>query len=463
MNLINLKNISTLLLAASRKIIYSSLVVLILSFPSYALQIVDSEIQDVLKKLVGPILEASGTNPEEVTIYVIADKSINAFVANGRNIFISTELIARFNDPDILKGVVAHELGHIAGGHLVRRDEKIREIQNQSMLATGLLGALSAISGNPTAIMGSLMGPSHVFYKEFLSYSRTQEASADQAAVRFLHDSNNSVKGLMKLLNYFDIMERRGYKEPNPYSRTHPLSRSRISSVKYALSRESRGGGSTASEREQYSRIVAKLRGFLKNVEIPKEGENTSSDLDRFSQKYRDVVYLYSIHQTDEALSVLENLIKIEPHNGYLHEMKAQILFRSGDFKKSLESYRIAVSYIDNPILKAEYAVSSAHYVESVEDEYEKRNILEEVVTLLESVILQNIKNPYIYRVLGTAYGKLGDLGYANLMLAEEAFMSGKIADAEQFIISAKRNSRKRTRLNLRIDDIMKQIKNLKS
>ena len=82
---------------------------------------------------------------------------------------------------------------------------------------------------------------------------------------------------------------------------------------------------------------------------------------------------------------------------------------------------------------------------------------------MLESVLLQNIKNPYIYRVLGTAYGKLGDLGYANLMLAEEAFMSDKIADAEQFIRKAKRNSGKRTRLNLRIDDIIKQIKNLKS
>lgn len=461
MSLINLKNILTRLQAASRKVFILPLICLII-LPSFSLQIVDSEIQDVLKKLVDPIFKAAGMNTDEVTIYVIADKSINAFVAGGRNIFISTELIARFNDPDILKGVVAHELGHISGGHLVRREAKMREIQNQSMIATGLLGALSALSGNPNAVMGSVMGPSHVFYKEFLAYSRSQEAAADQAAVKYLHKSKNSVKGLMKILLYFDLLERSGYKEVNPYSSTHPLSSSRLSSVKFAFEHELRGVGSTDIEREEYSRIVAKLRGFLRNVEVGDRHKNYNYDLDNFAKRYEKVVYLYNTHNTDSALTELEGLIKIEPHNGYLHELKAQILFRSGRLKESIASYKRAISYVDNPILKAEYAVSLAQYVEYIEDPKAEEKALREVVDLLESVLSKDVRNPYIYRILATAYGKLGDLGYANLMLAEEALMHGKIEDSERFIKIAKANSRNRTRLNIKIEDIMRQLKNLK-
>lgn len=461
MSQINLKSISTLLRVVSKRLA-AILLVTMFSLPAFSLQIVDSEIDDALKSLVDPIFKSSGINPKEISVYVIADKSINAFVANGRNIFISTELIARFNDPDILKGVVAHELGHITGGHLVRRAAKMEEIQRQSMVATGLLGALSALSGNPSAVMGSLMGPSHVFYKEYLAYSRTQEASADQAAVKYLHDSNNSVRGLLKLLSFFSINERRAYKQINPYSLTHPLSGSRLSAIKFAFEHEPRGAGSTAREREKYARIVAKLRGFLRNVERKDGEEGYNSDLDPFSRKYEEVVSLYSSHKTEEAKELLEGLIKIEPHNGYLREMKAQILFRSGDLKSALESYKIAVFYVDNPILKAEYAVSLAHYVETIDDESEKDKILKEVIDLLESVISHDIKNPYIYRILATAYGKVGDIGYANLMLAEEAMMHRKIADAKKFLRISKANSRNRTRLNLKIDDIMKQIKNLK-
>lgn len=465
MKLINLKNIlilPPLILSFSvlRKYIFFILFTLTIHFHASAIQIVDSEVEDVIKELVNPILEAAGAQPGDVKFYILLDKDINAFVYDGRNIFISTELISAFNDPDVLKGVVAHELGHIHGGHLVRRDEKIREINRQSMIAMGLLGVASALSGNPDVVVGSVLGQSHLFSRDFLAYSRSQEASADQAAVKFLHESNNSVIGILKLQEYFSKKERQSYREINPYATTHPLSESRLSSLRLAYKNESKNMMSSDKEKQMYSRIVAKLRGFLK----PVESSNISyyqGDLDPFAQKYENAIIYYEKSDTDAAIKILNELLEKEPKNGYLYELKGQILFKSGKIIPALDAYKKSVSFVKNPITKAEYAVALANSVDLYDSESKREEVLEEVVELLESVLSSNMKNPYIYRILATAYGKLGDLGYSNLMLAEEALLQHKYEDSARFAKLSKKYSKNRTRLNIKIEDIISDIKNI--
>jgi len=460
MKLTSLKSTLTQLLetvnaSSIRSLIFS----VIFSVSANAIEIVDSEVDDVIKKLVSPILEAAGTNPQEIKFHILLDNNINAFVYQGRNIFISSELITAFNDPDVLKGVVAHELGHIEGGHLVRRDEKIREIQKQSMVAMGLLGAAAAIGGRPDILLGGALGQSHLFSREYLSYSRSQEASADQAAVKFLHGSKNSVIGIVKLNEYFAKKEKQSYKDLNPYATTHPLSESRLSSLSLALKDEPASYRSSDQERKEYSRIVAKLRGFLNKSEMH---DSIGMPLDEFSKSYQSSIASYEKHDTQSAIKKLDKLIAKEPHNGYLYELKGQILFRSGDIMGSVASYKQAVEYINNPITKAEYAVSLSNAVDSYKNKTERDEALNNVVNLLESVLASDLKNPYIYRVLATAYGKLGDLGYSNLMLSEEALMQYRYEDAERFAHIAEKHSKNRARLKLKVDDIIKEVRNLR-
>jgi predicted Zn-dependent protease len=424
-----------------------------------AVQIIDSEVEDGIKKLITPIFEAAGVQPGDVNFYILLDENINAFVYKGRNIFISTELITSFNDPDVLKGVVAHELGHIHGGHLARRDEKIRELNRQSMIAMGLLGIGAVLSGNPAAIMGGALGHSHIFDRDFLAYSRSQEAAADQAAVKFLHKSDNSVIGILKLQEYFTKKEKQIYGEINPYSVTHPLSSNRLASLRIAYNQEPIGMRSSDEERKIYSRIVAKLRGFLKPVES--NSIIYQGDLDSFARQYEDAISYHERNDEKSAIKTINKLIDQEPDNGYLYELKGQILFKAGDVMSALESYKKAVSYIKNPITKAEYAVALANSVDFYGNQEKREEVLEEVVVLLESVLASNMKNPYIYRILATAYGKLGDLGYTNLMLAEEALLQQKYEDANRFAKIAKKHSKNRTRLKIKIEDIMSEVRNL--
>ena len=443
-----------------RRIILISL--FLLSHPAFSIvQVIDSETEDVVRELVTPILRAAGEDPTTVRFYVLLDESINAFVAGGRNIFINTGVITAFNDPDVLKGVVAHELGHMAGGHLARRDEKVRELQKQSIVAMSLLGVAALASGRPDALLGGLSGHSHLLTRDYLSYSRSQESAADQAAVRFLHESHNTLKGLIKLQEYIIQKNSQYLKERNPYASTHPLSPDRLSALQIELEEEPKGFRTSDKEKKDYARLVGKLRGFLKRIDH--SGGAMQSDLDPFSRNYEKAIVLYEKHDAVAAMKVLNDLIRQEPENGYLYELKGQILFRAGAILESLEYYKKAIFYVQNPLMKAEYAVALVNSIDFYDTQKKKQEVLNEVVSLLESVLAADLKNPYIYRMLATAYGKLGDLGYSNLMLAEEALMEHKYGEAKKFAELAEKDSKNRSRLKLKVDDIMREVKNLTS
>jgi len=231
------------------------------------------------------------------------------------------------------------------------------------------------------------------------------------------------------------------------------LSDSRLATLKLALEEEPKGYGSSALERKEYSRIVAKLRGFLKRSNVAVGVDQ--SDLDDFSKKYEKAIILYEKYDTSGAIVILNELISIEPENGYLYELKGQILFRSGQVLESLDSYKKAVKYVKNPMMKAEYALAISNSIDFYHSAAEKQAALNEVVSLLESVLASDLRNPYIYRLLATAYGKLGDLGYSNLMLAEEALMQHKYKESKQFAKLAEKHSGNRAGLKLKIEDIM--------
>ena len=410
----------------------------------------DEEVETVVKKLATPIILAAGVNPEEINFYIVLDQDVNAFVYGGRNIFIDTGLLTLFNDPDVLKGVIAHELGHITGGHIARREEQIKRLLPQ-FIFTNLLGVAAMLGGSGELGGAILSGSSHSLERSMLRHSRENESSADQAAFQYLQRSHNSNAGLLKLLQYFQS-EKRHFDQLNPYASTHPIDRERISAVKLSVANSSNHYQSSDEEKKQYSMIVAKLRGFIEPIgNILKYNQK---DLDPTARRYELAVALFRKPDLKAALVKINELILEEPKNPYFYELKGQMLFENGYIKEAASAYKVATELLPSSyLIKLEYAIAL------INETFSKHNgDMQTALKILQYVAYKQPDSPWVYRNLAIAYGKLGDLVRSNLMLAEEAVLMQNYVEAKKFIYNAKKYARKDKKLLLKIEDLEKII-----
>jgi predicted Zn-dependent protease len=427
------------------------LISFLLSFSAYSAEIItDEEVETVIKQISRPIILAAGINPEDIKFYIILDKEVNAFVYGGRNIFINTGLISLFNDPDVLKGVIAHELGHITGGHIARREEQIKQLL-PSFLFTNLLGIAAMVGGAGELGSALLSGSSHSLERSMLRHSRENESSADQAAFQYLYRSHNSSAGLAKLLQYFQSQSRR-FDQISPYVRTHPIDRERISAVKLSMVNFPDNYQSSLAEKKQYGMIVAKLRGFIEPVDYILK--NNQSDLDQMARQYELAVALFRKPNLNAALIKMNELILAEPNNPYFYELKGQMLFENGRIAEAVRAYKEAVNlFPTSSIIKLEYAIAL------INDNSGKSNSeLQEAVKILQSIVYKQLDSPLIYRNLAIAYGKLGNLAYSNLMLAEGAILQNNYSEARKFIYNAKKYAKNDKKVLLKIEDVQRAL-----
>jgi predicted Zn-dependent protease len=411
----------------------------------------DSEVVDAVNKIILPICKAAKIIPTNV--YILISDEINAFVTQGNELFINTGLIAAFNDPDVLKGVVAHELAHLASGHPTVRDKKVEELMSQSIL-TSLLGLSAILTGNPELGMAILMGGRHATQSMYLKYSREQETIADRLAVQYLHEAGTSVSGFMKLTEHFAKQELY-FEQQNitPYMLTHPLSKERLKAVReYSLQEKKDHNihSTTEFEKDSYDRVVAKLRAFLHPDQYFKDRE----DLTAFAKEYGDAIAYYRKGQFAHSFEILDKLLEQHPTDGYLHELKGQFLLETGKPELAMDEYKKAIMYLGQQSgVKTDYAIMLIDSSDPSNDK-DRASIQEAIAMLNEPSVFTRQKNPYIYRKLAVAYGKLGLLGYSNLMLAEEALLLQKESEAIKFLKSAKHYADSDSKLQLKIDDI---------
>lgn len=421
------------------------------SSQAYAAGIInDEEVETVIKQMAKPILLAAGVNPEEVKFYIVLDQNVNAFVYGGRNIFINTGLITLFNDPDVLKGVIAHELGHITGGHIARREEQIKRLLPQ-FLFTNLLG-VAAILGGAGDLGGAILsGSSHSLERSMLRHSRENESSADQAAFQYLQRSHNSNAGLLKLFQYFQT-EKRHFDQLNPYASTHPIDNERINALKFSVASLSNKYQSTDEEKKRYAMIVGKLRGFIEPVDnILKYNQK---DLDPEARKYELAVALFRKPDIRAALVKINELIAEEPNNPYFYELKGQMLFENGYIRESVSAYKVAAE-----LLPSSYLIQLEYAVALINDSASKSNgDMQVALNILQQVAHKQPNSPWVYRNLAIAYGKLGDLARSNLMLAEEAILFQNYNEAKKFIYNAKKYATKDKKMLLKIEDLQKVV-----
>jgi len=244
------------------------LALVILSFPARAesgpIIIRDTEIENVLKIWTEPVIKASKLDPAAIRFVLVQSKNMNAFVAGGPNIFLYSGLLEKTDNPAQVIGVVAHELGHISGGHLVRGRGAIENASYESMLGT-ILGIGAAIAtGNGGVGAAVAAGAQSTALNKYLAFSRVQESSADQAGLSALEKAGYSPKGMRDFMHKLESQELLPASQQSEYVRTHPLTRNRVDALSAGLARsEHKDVALPAVWIDQHARIIAKLTAFI--------------------------------------------------------------------------------------------------------------------------------------------------------------------------------------------------------
>lgn len=410
----------------------------------------DAEIETVLRELANPIFDVAGLTSESVTIYIVNNDDINAFVAGGQNMFFHTGLLQQSEKPDMLVGVMAHEIGHIAGGHLVKNRDEYKSTALKATVGY-VLGIAVAAAGQPDVGQAIAHGSGHVATRQLLKYTRSHEEAADQAALSYLDKLKISPKGLVELLNRLYQKETTLYGNLNPYTLTHPLSSERIEFIENHI-KDSPVAYSPISARLQrnFKRSVIKLNAFLGSPQdiLKKYPESDTSTYARYS---RAIAY-YKLPNIDKSISEITALVNSYPNDPYFNELKGQILFENGKVSQSIPFYQKAADlYPESDLIKVELAVAQIAS--------EKPNLRKKAVTNLQQAVHGGEKdNGFAWRQLAIAYGKNGDLGMSNVALAEEALLAGKKDDVQLFVQRARDHIKAGTPADLRLNDIIDSL-----
>jgi predicted Zn-dependent protease len=388
----------------------------------------DAETEALFNDMSRPILEAAGLRPENVQVVLIQDKSINAFVAGGQIVYIHSGLIAAADNANEVQGVIAHEVGHITGGHVIRIQEGVK-VATHIMLLSLVLGAAAMAAGAGEAGAGIMAAGQQAAMGKFLAFSRTQESAADAAGASFLAKSGTNGEGLLSFFKKLQNQEfRYAIPQDNGYARTHPLSGERISALEDSVKNAPGWKRATDPKLEaRFQRVKAKLSGYVEDptrtlIAYPESNKSVPA---RYARAYAWHKSAYP----DKALAEAESLLAEQPNDPFFLELKGQILLESGRPAAALESLRQAVRYApDQPLI----AALLGHALISTE----KPDNFEEAKTVLRAAIGRDNSNPFAWYQLGIVYDREGDPGRAALATAERYNLQGEprlaLVNAEQ-------------------------------
>jgi predicted Zn-dependent protease len=400
--------------------------------PAHAQSILrDAETESLLRDISRPLIAASGLRPEDVQVVLINDDSINAFVAGGQIVYIHSGLITRAANANEVQGVIAHELGHITGGHIIRMGEGVRAATGISLLSL-LLGAAAMAAGGAEAGAAIMSMGQRAAIGQFLAFSRTQEASADQAGATYLRQAGISGRGSLAFFERLQNQEfRLNIPQEDSYERTHPLNRERLAVLEPMYKADPAWDRPTPPElEERFQRVRAKLIGFV---------DDPRRTLQRYPERDRSmparIARAYAWHRNshpEKAIAEIDSLLAERPTDPYFLELRGQILLETGRPREALESLRQSVSRApDQPLISA----MLGHALISTEDSAH----FEEAKQVLRAAVNRDNTNPFAWYQLGIVYDREGDQARAALATAERYNLIGQpalaLANAEQAML----------------------------
>jgi predicted Zn-dependent protease len=391
----------------------------------------DAETEALLRDMSYPLIEASELEPENVEIVLINDPSINAFVAGGQVVYIHTGLLSAADTANEVQGVIAHELGHITAGHVVRFEERTRGAQGITLLSL-LLGVGAALAGAGDAALGAIMAGQQAAMGSFLAFNRNQEAATDLAGARYLSGAGISGRGMISFfekLRNFEI--RRGYSQADEaaYGRTHPLSGDRIQTLRGLLTRDPAWDAPDDPDiQRRFEAMQAKLYGYLAPPQrtFNQYPESDQSVPGRYARAYA----YHKDAQVDRALAEADSLLAEDPDNPYFLELKGQILLESGRPEDALIPLRRATEItLNQPLIAGMFG----HALIATEDTAN----YSEAERVLRAAVAKDRYNPFAWYQLGVVYAERGDMPRARLASAEQLVMRRNYPEALRNAVAA--------------------------
>jgi predicted Zn-dependent protease len=396
----------------------------------------DAEIEQLLREYTQPILRVAGLTQQNIQVVIINDRSFNAFVADGRRIFVNGGALVQAETPNQIIGVLAHETGHIAGGHLARLREQLAAASTQSILAM-ILGVGAMVAGSRSGNSGlsqggiaALSGPGAAIQNSLFGYLRAQEDQADRAGVKFLTASGQSAKGMHETFKRLadQMLYQTAYL--NPYLQSHPLPSERVAALEGMAKASPYWNTKDPPELQaRHDLIRAKLFGFLERPDsVARRYPPADTSL---AARYARAISALRFADGRAAAAQIDALIQSQPQNPYFHELKGQMLLEAGRPAEAIAPLRAAIQLAPNPALiqiMLGQALVASH----------DRARLNEAVSILQVALTREPESAEGYSQLAMAYGQKNDLAHADLASAQAAFMRGDIKTAREIAARAK-------------------------
>ncbi len=407
----------------------------------------DAETENYLAQVIKPLFKAAGVNFNSNNIFIVNDTSLNAFVSDGNYMFVNTGTLLNIDDTNELAGILAHETGHILGGHIVRQKLKMEKMQ-YAMLGSMLAAGAAAVStGRGDAAMAVILGSQSSALNSMLNYQVEEERSADESAVKLLAKTKQSTAGLKRFMRKIKQQNALSGVEESDYFRTHPMTNERISHFNEAAKNNHFNAFSPLDA--ELAMIKAKFSAFMLDTAKVKRlypaGKNDAPS------RYAHAVLDFRLGNVAEALAEIDNLIALQPNNPYFYELKGQFLFESGQTAASISAYDKALKILpDSPLLK----ISMAQAV--LENSPNKTQAQKAAALLLQSLVSR--PSPTAWQLLARAYDISGKKAASYYAAAEFNYAIGNLEGADKQVKRAKKSQPDKSVL-LKLDDLQERIK----
>ncbi|MDH4983899.1 M48 family metalloprotease [Hyphomicrobium sp. D-2] len=415
----------------------------------------DTEIENVLNDYAQPLFKAAGFGAGRIRMRIVQSDAFNAFVLDGKNVFVHTGTLMQANTPNEVIGVIAHETGHITGGHMAALRARIAKDQTRALLAQILgIGLMVAggVSGSDSlggAGQGVMFGGNEVIMRSLLAERRQQESAADQAGLTLLNATRQSGRGMLTTFERFAAQEYISDAQKEAFARSHPLSTDRLARLRKLVETSPHYGNKDSAELQlRHDLMRAKLSGYLEKPQTVFNRYPTSDNslparyaraLARFFQGGPGAL--------DAAMAQVDGLLATRPDYPYFWEVKGDLLMRSGRTRDAIAPLRQALKLAPNASL---IRVQLAGALQETQGEQG----VNESITLLRKSLIED-ENPRAYRLLANSYYKMGRRPEADAMIAQAYFLEGNLKQAQLFAKRAQTKLRQGTPEWLKNDDII--------
>ncbi|MCK1672897.1 M48 family metalloprotease [Bradyrhizobium sp. 150] len=401
----------------------------------------DTETEQLLREYTRPILRVAGLEKQNIQMVIVNEGSFNAFVADGRRIFVNYGAILQSETPNQIIGVLAHETGHLAGGHLSKLREQLANAQTQMIIAM-LLGAGAMAVGSTrgsgsagnnglaNAGAAALAGPQEMIRRTLLSYQRQQEENADRAGVKFLTATQQSPKGMYETFKRFTSESLFAARGADPYLQSHPMPAERVASLQeFASASPYWNKKDDPALQLRHDMVRAKISAFMERPETVYRRYPLTND--SMPARYARAISTYLHGDLRSALTQIDALIQVQPNNAYFYEVRGQALLEGGKPAEAIPALRKAVALSNNAplieMLLGQALVGS-----------DNKAYTDDAVRILRAAVAREPEAVLGYMQLAMAYGRKGDYAEADLASAQAAYLRGDNKTARELATRAK-------------------------